>query len=445
MGQELDRRAFLKASALGLTAGAAVPSAALAGHWPPPDPNNPPGHHGTPGEQTDEGDLPQPTELPDRPEPTVRTDHDRGDAIITRFQSNLEANDFGCWGDTRSGLIYVTQRASDRIAIFDRATERFVDLRYVPTDGSGAHTIKVDEPNNRVWFAMGEASKIGSLVLDETTYLPTNFVEYTVPGDVRTERKPHGMVVVGDAVWYTDDRQDRTGWLDVNTGRVYVLPEHIESDGINVEDRRSLASDVDDDRDRRRRRRRRRRHRRGARGAPRFTGKAQTGEERAGPGILRIWVGGGNQVTVIDARTKRILHRVPVAEEPGFTQLRVHDIHYHRPSNRTFVLLRGSDHVVWFDADHPEAGPQEFINPVEPAAGLDHLDIGENYVWWTEGRSNNIGRYDLRTGQTVGYKAPLPLGYFNPHGIYVEPRWREVWFTEREALCRLRFKDGRQV
>ena len=79
MGRELDRRTFLKGSALGL-AGAAVPGSAIAGHWPPPDPNRPPGHHDLPGGGggTDEGDLPQPSELPDRPEPTIRTEHDRG-------------------------------------------------------------------------------------------------------------------------------------------------------------------------------------------------------------------------------------------------------------------------------------------------------------------------------------------------------------------------------
>ena len=423
MSDAVNRRTFLKGSALGI-AGAAVPGAAVAGHWPPPDPNRPPGHHDLPGggDGTDEGDIPQPSHLPERPEPTIKTEHDRGEVTVTRYQSNLESNDFGCWGDTRTGLIYVTQRLTDRIAVFDRNREEFVDLFYIPTDGSGAHSIKVDEAANRVWFAMGEASKIGSLVLAEESLRPVNFVEYTVPGDVRSERKPHGLVVLDNAVWYTDDRQDRTGWLDKTTGRVHVIPEHIESDGIAVEDRRESIEAY--------KRRRRRRRKRGPKGRQ---------------GILRVWVGGGNKVTVIDARSGRVTHTVTIREEPGFSQLRVHDLHYDRRSNRVYVLLRGADHVVWLDADRPDAGPQGWINPVEMAAGFDHTDLGENYLWWTEGRSNNIGRYDLRTGEVTGFKVPIPFGYFNPHGIYAEPRWREVWFTEREALCRVRFKDGRQI
>jgi streptogramin lyase len=108
-----------------------------------------------------------------------------------------------------------------------------------------------------------------------------------------------------------------------------------------------------------------------------------------------------------------------------------------------WLLSRGSDHVVWFDADRPRAGPREFVNPAETAAGLDHVGLGDRYLWWTEGLANNVTRYDPRTKELRGYEVPVPLGYFNPHGIWVATRWREVWFTERESLCRLRFKDGR--
>jgi streptogramin lyase len=386
------------ASALG-AAGAAVSARPVLGHhWP--EGNTPPGHQ--PGQTggIDEGDVPTPTELPDLPYAPVKTEHDRGDAVITRFQGNLEANDFGCWGDMRTGLIYVTQRASDRLAVFDRAKEEFVSVHVIPTDGGGAHTLKVDEPSNSVWLAMGEASKIGRLVLHPQTLRPHNFAEYSVPGDVRVERKPHGIAIFGDEVWYTDDRQDRVGVLDISSGLVHVIDHHVEADGIYVE------------------------HRRGSR-------------------EYRIWVTGGNTVTVIDGRRRRVVHELPVPEEPGFSQLRLHDAVYDPRRNRVWVLSRGSDHVIWFDADRPKAGPREWIAPAQTAAGLDHIGLGERYVWWTEGLANNVTRYDPHTKDKRGYEVPTPVGYFNPHGIWVAGRWREVWFTERESLCRLKFKDGR--
>ncbi|HEV2061259.1 MAG TPA: hypothetical protein VGR12_00290 [Solirubrobacteraceae bacterium] len=401
----LDRRSFLKIAGAASAAAGVGAAPALAGHWLPPDPNRPPGHFGD-GGQADEGDVPQPTSLPQVPWPTIKTEHDRGDAIITRYQGNLDATDFGCAGDHRTGLVYVSQRFTDHIAVFDREREEFGALWNIPTQGSGAHAIKVDAASNSVWFSGGEGARVGRLVLHPQTLRPHNFVEYSPPGDVRTERKPHGLLVLGDEVWYTDDRGDRTGWVDVATGFIGLIREddgseaHIESDGINVE---------------------------------------------TATGRRRVWVGGGNQVTVIDAKSKRIEHRVTIPEEPGFTQLRVHDIHYEPQRKRVYVLLRGSDHVVWFDARDPEAGPQEFINPGRTAAGLDHVDLGTRYLWWTEGLANNVTRYDLETGEVRPYQVPNPAGYFNPHGIWVSPEWREVWFTEREALCRLRFKTGGPV
>lgn len=402
----VNRRALLKWSGLGAAA-ALVPERALAGHWPEPYPNRPPGHYPglSEGEAFDEGAIPTPNRLPPRPEPTIKTAHDRGDAVITRYQQNVDATNFGVAGDERSGLLYVSQRATDHIAVFDRQAEQFVDLLYIPTVGSGSHAVKVDERNNKVWYAAGEASKVGCLVLDQELR-PSNFVEYTVPGDVRPQRKPHGIVAVGDEVWYTDDRGHRVGWVDVKTGRVRVLPEEIKADGIAVE--------------------RRFRRRRGRRQL-----------------VLRVWVAGGATVTVIDVRKREVTHEIPIPEEPGFSQLRLHDLGYDRRLNRVWVLMRGSDHMTWIDADRPGDGAQEFINPHQTAAGLDHMDLGRRYVWWTEGLANNVVRHDPGTGETVGYEATTPVGYFNPHGIWVSKKWKEVWFTELESIGKITFKDGR--
>jgi DNA-binding beta-propeller fold protein YncE len=396
MGQRVSRRTFLTASAIG-AAGAAASTPALGGHWP--NGNTPPAHQpGQTGGQ-DEGDAPTPKDLPDLPYAPAKTEHDRGDAVITRYQGNLEANDFGCWGDMRTGLIYVTQRATDRIAVFDRAKEEFVEVHTIPTDGSGAHAIRVDERTNSVWTTHGEASKVGRLVLDPETLRPHNFAEYTMPGDVRPERKPHGVAVHRGEVWFTDDRGDRVGVLDPSTGFVHVIDHHVEADGITVEQRRRSKG-------------------------------------------FRVWVTGGNMVTVIDGPSREVLHEVQVKEEPGFSQLRLHDLVYDPELNRTWILSRGSDHVVWFDADDPRAGPKEFINPGETAAGLDHVALGR-YLWWTEGLQNNLTRYDRHSKEKKVYEVPVPVGYFNPHGLWVAHRWREVWFTERESLCKLTFKDGR--
>lgn len=399
----INRRSLLKLSGVG-AATALVPSRALADHWP--GGNEPPLYDPeSSSELFDEGDIPTPQELPPRPEPTLRTEHDRGDAVITRYQQNVDATNFGIYGDERSGLVYVSQRATDHIAVFDRSQEKLTGLFYVPTLGSGSHAVKVDTATNSVWYAAGEASKVGALVLDER-FQPRNFVEYTVPGNVTPERKPHGIVVVGDEVWYTDDRGDRVGFVETRTGRVHVLDKAIEADGICLE---------------------RRFRRRG-------------GRRRL---VLRVWVAGGATVTVIDVRKREVTHTIPVREEPGLSQLRLHDLRYDRRLNRVWVLSRGSDHALWIDADRPGAGPQDFVNPSETAAGLDHMELGRRYVWWTEGLANNVVRHDPRTGETVGYEVTAPVGYFNPHGIWVSRQWREVWFTELESIGRLAFKDGR--
>ena len=149
-------------------------------------------------------------------------------------------------------------------------------------------------------------------------------------------------------------------------------------------------------------------------------------------------------MTVIDPNARRVLHHIDVPEEIGVSQLRLHDLVFDHARKRVWFLMRGGDQIAWMDADHPEAGVRGMVRPVEPAAGLDHMDMGR-YVWWTEGRANNIGRHDPDTGETTGYKVPTPVGYFNPHGIVLAPQWREVWFTERESICKLTFKDGRPV
>jgi hypothetical protein len=421
-GEGLDRRTFLKAGALGAAAGAAGPTAlALANHYPPELRELDPTEHGE-GGGPDEGDLPTPSEINRDPGPMLRTVHEHDDVEIVRYQANLDANDFGVTADPRTGLVYVTQRLSDNIVVFDRAQEKFTRILPVPTNVSGGHTVKFDAASNSLWFAAGEASKIGRLVLSRHDNMPHNFVEYSTPGNVRAERKPHGIVVLGNSVWFTDDRQDRVGWVDISTGEVFVLPETIEADGINVEDRRSAAPP---------RRRGRRRGRRGRR------------RRRRAPSQVRIWVAGGATLTGIDAFTKRVVHEVPILQEPGVSQLRLHDVHYDARLNRIWVLARGADHIYWLDADRPDEGTKGEINPGQFAAGLDHMDLGETNVWWTEGLANNVTRHDPANGETRSYKVPTPVGYFNPHGIEVVKDWKEVWFTERESICRLRFKDGR--
>jgi hypothetical protein len=401
---------------------------------------------------------------------TVKTVHDAGDAVITRYHANIDSGDFGIGIDPRSELLYVTQRVGGNIAVFDRRQEKFVDTLPIPTLGNGAHTIRFDRPTNSVWIAAGEGSAIVRLVLDQHTYRPRNFIEYRPPG-LRGVVKPHSLAVVdGREVWYTDDRQEQVGFLDVRTGEVTVLDEHIEADGIMLEERaldpaRGRTRRVKRKRKRKRRRRRRRARRRSParrRRARRRRGplrlrwrrrrrrrparrRGVTRPEHGSGGIhRRIWVDGGKTMTVIDPDARKVLHHIDVPQEIGVSQLRLHDLVFDQRRNRVWFLMRGGDHIGWMDADHPERGLRGMIPPVEGAAGLDHMDMGR-YVWWTEGRANNIGRHDPETGRTVGYKVPTPVGYFNPHGIVLAPQWREVWFTERESICKLTFKDGGPV
>jgi streptogramin lyase len=391
---------------------------------------------------------------------TVKTVHDRGDAVITRYHANIDSGDFGIGVDPRSDLLYVTQRVGGNIAVFDRRAEKFVDTLAIPTLGNGAHTIRFDEPTNSVWIAAGEGSVIVRLALDSRTYRPRGFTEYRPPG-TRGVVKPHSLVVVGGReVWYTDDRQEQVGFLDVKTSEITVLDEHIEADGIMLEERRIGGSPGQKRRKRRRRRRRRRsrhhyhphthhpyrrkrRRRRAGKRRKRRRRRRPAGRPPV-PGTLRrrVWVDGGKTMTVIDVDTRQVLHHVDIEQELGISQLRLHDLVFDRHRNRVWFLMRGGDRVAWMDADHPERGAQGLIEPIEGAAGLDHMDMGRN-VWWTEGRSNRVGRYDPDTGEKVGYEVPVPIGYFNPHGIVLAPQWREVWFTERESICKLTFKDGR--
>ena len=420
MGSHLNRRDFVKASALGVAAGS-VGAPWLAFRTRAAN------AQGGPGAELALG-------------PTGKSVHDRGDAVITRYQANLDSGDFGVAPDLRTGLLYATQRVGNNVAIFDRQREQFVAKLPMPTEASGPHNVNLDLPTNSVWIAAGEGSKIARLVLDRTTLAARNFVEYTAPGEIPRTAKPHSLVIAGGReVWYTDDRQERVGVLDIATGQIDLLEEHIEADGIMLEERRVSAP-----RPRRRRpvRRRPRRPVRRRRRRPAFTGKATS--PPAGSVRRRIWVAGGTTVTVIDAASRRILHTIEIEGELGISQLRLHDLGLEPRLNRVYVLMRGGDRITWLDRDRPQTGPKAYIEPAEPAAGLDHLSVGRTYIWWTEGRTNNLTRHDPRRGETVGYDVPVPIGYFNPHGVKVVPEWREVWFTERESLCKLTFKDGRQ-
>ena len=381
----MDRRHFLKASGLGIAALTAAPSRALAGlDWPV-----------VARSLESRGGF-----------DAVKTVHDYGDVVITRYGANLDSGNFGIAPDPRTGLVYASQRVGNNVVVFDRKAERFVEVLPLPTAASGPHNIKLDTKTNSLWIASGESSRVTRLVLDRRTLRPRRFVEYEAPGR-ELYAKPHALVSVqGREIWYTDDRQERVGWVDVRTGKVRLVDHHIEADGIMYEPPR------------------RRRRRRGDRG--------------------RIWVAGGKHVTVIDVARRKVLHEVEVPREAGVSQLRLHDLALDAARNRVWVLMRGGDAITWLDRDRPQTGPRGVVAPAEQIAGLDHMVKGR-YLWWTEGRSNHITRHDPSTNETRGYKVPVPVGYFNPHGLALAPRWREVWFTEREALCRVRFKDGRQI
>lgn len=413
MRVRLNRRTFLSASAFGMAAGTLDPSRLLGGR---------------------SGAVERSAALAATEPPTTsQSVHDRVDAVITRYEANLDSADFGVAPDVRTGLIYVSQRAGNNIAVFDRSQERFVAVIAVPTEASGPHNIRLDVASNSVWYAAGESSKIGRLLLDRRTRTPRNFVEYTAPGPAPRIAKPHSLAITGDGreVWFTDDRQEQVGFLNVETSELHVLTEHIEADGIMLEEE-SLAT-------RQRSRRRLRRRSRSRRRRPRRRRPAPPAQL-----LRRVWVAGGSHVTVIDAPARSVVESVEIPREIGVSQLRLHDLALDRRNDRVWVLMRGGDGVAWLDRRKPRAGPQGYIGPAEGAAGLDHCDIGERYLWWTEGRSNHLTRMELKAPhEVVGYKVPVPVGYFNPHGVTVVRPWREVWFTERESICRLSFKDGR--
>lgn len=330
--------------------------------------------------------------------PELKTKHDRGDAIITRYQVNPNSTDFGVAADVRTGLLYVTQRFGNNVAVFSRTRQQFVQVLSAPTPISGPHTIQLDVPTNSVWIAAGEGGEILRLTLDPKTLRPANFVEYTPPGPKRSSMVHELTVVDGKEVWYTDG--SRVGVLDVGTSRIDVLPEQVAGNGIML-----LEADANHPR--------------------------------------QIWVVGGKQVTIIDYATRRVARSVVVPQELGLSDdLSLHDLAFEPRTHRVYVVMRGGNGVVWLNADDPAAGPQGFIPGSTPAAGMDHIVAGPNYMWWTESLANKIVRHDPRTGLTVAYTTAVPAGYFNPHGLTVVPAWGEVWFTELEALLTLKLKNA---
>lgn len=330
--------------------------------------------------------------------PELKTTHDRRDAVIARYQSNPNSTNFGVAPDVRTGLIYVTQRFGNNLAVFDRAAERFVKVLAAPTPISGPHTIQLDVPTNSLWIAAGEGGKILRLLLDPVTFRPAGFVEYSPPGPPRST-SPHELVVVdGREVWYTDGA--RVGILDVATSGIEYVPGEIAGNGI-------ILLEATPDRPR------------------------------------QIWVVGGKQVTIIDHATRSVVASVVVPQEPGLSDdLSLHDLAYEPRTDRVYVLMRGGNGVVWLKANDPGAGPQGEIPGSTPAAGMDHMVTGPNYVWWTESLANRIVRFDPLTNTRVAYSTALPVGYFNPHGLAVVPAWGEVWFTELEALLRITLDNG---
>ena len=62
------------------------------------------------------------------------------------------------------------------------------------------------------------------------------------------------------------------------------------------------------------------------------------------------------------------------------------------------------------------------------AGGQLVFDDSRNAIWFTDARTNSIGRLDINTGQIALSKIPTPAS--GPMGIVLSPDEEEIWFTE---------------
>lgn len=357
---------------------------------------------------------------------TIKTTHQRDDAVITRYQPT---DDTGIWdveADVEENVLYTSQRIGNSVGRFDREGESFDKFFQAPTELGGPHVTALYDPSEwlgpedtppgvgvedlpkSVWYTAGEGGKVGQLVLGSEGYAGTrrgpNFLEYTPPAHggtaERRDRSPHSLAIHEGRVWFTDSGMESVGVIDPQTG---LLTEKL---GVPAE---AIEMVVDEQR-----------------------------------GLEHAWVMGGNVITVIDVETFETEHQVTVEQGTTGGEFTLHNAYHDPDRNRVWVLLRSADSnvVLEFVASEPEAGPQKVIEPYTPGAGLDHIHMG-SFVWWSESLTNHLTRMDPDTRKVTGYRTPGSAGYFNPHNVQVVEEWNEVWFTEREALLKLEFTDDK--
>ena len=96
----------------------------------------------------------------------IKVDYRNGN--FTEF--SLPSPDSGPYSvdvDTKQNLVWISESFSDKIARFDPRTNTFVELP-VPSADSDLRRIELDPTNpNRVWWAGGQAGKIGYIQVIE--------------------------------------------------------------------------------------------------------------------------------------------------------------------------------------------------------------------------------------------------------------------------------------
>lgn len=131
-----------------------------------------------------------------------------------------------------------------------------------------------------------------------------------------------------------------------------------------------------------------------------------------------------------------------------YTARAANEIGYYEPEQRRFVRLKlptkqarpagiaeAPDGTIYFvemvgNKVAKVVGDQivEYNLPTPFAAPFKIVPDGRGYLWFTEVYANQIGRFDLRTGEIVEFKIPTPDS--RPGGIAVDAKGR-VWFTQQ--------------
>ncbi len=129
-----------------------------------------------------------------------------------------------------SGMIWITLLTSNRVAEYDPLTKSLIFYR-APTVEAGLQGIAV-APDNSVWFAEPNGTRLGHIVCQTTSCTVS---EFAAPPEIHVGFLIQVAVGFDGTVWFTDHGSGEFGSFDPSTNEWQVFPIGYCSESYNPE------------------------------------------------------------------------------------------------------------------------------------------------------------------------------------------------------------------